>query len=44
MRAAFDPANLLTPKLPAPKDEDLAMGILDAIDMDSYRVEKKAAM
>ena len=36
--------NLLTPKLPAPKDEDLAMGILDAIDMDSYRVEKKAAM
>ena len=36
--------NLLTPKLPAPKDEDLAKGILEAIDMDSYRVEKKAAM
>ena len=36
--------NLLAPKLPAPKDEDLAMGILDAIDMDSYRVEKKAVM
>lgn len=34
----------LTPKLPAPKDEDLSKGILEAIDMDSYRVEKKAAM
>ena len=29
-------------KLPAPKEEDLSMGILDAIDMDSYRVEKRA--
>jgi type I restriction enzyme R subunit len=36
--------NLLTPKLPAPKEEDLARGILEAIDMDSYRVEKKAVM
>lgn len=36
--------NLLTPKLPAPKEEDLAKGILEAIDMDSYRVEKKAIM
>ena len=36
--------NLLTPKLPAPRDEDLAKGILEAIDMDSYRVETKAAM
>jgi type I restriction enzyme R subunit len=36
--------NLLTPKLPAPKEEDLAKGILEAIDMDSYRVEKNAAM
>jgi type I restriction enzyme, R subunit len=36
--------NLLTPKLPAPREEDLAKGILEAIDMDSYRVEKKAAM
>lgn len=34
--------NLLIPKLPAPKEEDLAKGILEAIDMDSYRVEKKA--
>jgi type I restriction enzyme R subunit len=36
--------NLLTPKLPAPQEEDLAKGILEATDMDSYRVEKKAAM
>jgi len=36
--------NLLISKLPAPKEEDLAKGILEAIDMDSYRVEKKAAM
>jgi type I restriction enzyme R subunit len=36
--------NLLIPKLPAPREEDLAKGILEAIDMDNYRVEKKAAM
>ena len=36
--------NLLIPKLPAPKDEDLSKGILEAIDMDSYRVEKTAVM
>ena len=36
--------NLLLAKLPAPIDEDLAQGILDAIDMDSYRVEKKAVL
>ncbi|MDS4021492.1 MAG: type I restriction endonuclease subunit R [Candidatus Competibacter sp.] len=36
--------DLLAPKLPAPKEEDLSKGILEAIDMDSYRVEKKAAM
>jgi type I restriction enzyme, R subunit len=36
--------NLLTPKLPAPQEEDLAKGILEAINMDSYRVEKKATM
>jgi len=36
--------NLLLPKLPAPQDEDLAKGILEAIDMDSYRVEKKAVL
>ena len=36
--------NLLIPKLPAPDEPDLSKGILQAIDMDSYRVEKKAAM
>jgi len=36
--------NLLIPKLPAPEEEDLSKGILEAIDMDSYRVEKKAVM
>ena len=36
--------NFLIPKLPAPKEEDLSKGILEAIDMDSYRVEKQAAM
>lgn len=36
--------NLLLPKLPAPQEEDLAKGILEAIDMDSYRVEKKTAL
>jgi type I restriction enzyme, R subunit len=36
--------NFLIPKLPAPKEEDLAKGILEAIDMDSYRAEKKASM
>lgn len=34
--------NFLIPKLPAPKEEDLSKGILDAIDMDSYRVERQA--
>ena len=34
--------NLLVPKLPAPVEEDLSKGILEAIDMDSYRAEKKA--
>ncbi len=36
--------DLLVPKLPSPKEEDLSRGILEAIDMDSYRVEKKAKM
>ena len=35
--------NFLVPKLPAPVEEDLSKGILESIDMDSYRVEKKAA-
>ncbi|MEX2554609.1 MAG: type I restriction endonuclease subunit R [Actinomycetota bacterium] len=36
--------NFLVPKLPAPKEEDLSRGIIETIDMDSYRVERKAAM
>ncbi|MBE2232468.1 MAG: type I restriction endonuclease subunit R [Anaerolinea sp.] len=36
--------NFLIPKLPAPVEQDLSKGILEAIDMDSYRVEKQAAM
>ena len=31
--------NFLIPKLPAPKEEDLSKGILEAIDMESYRVQ-----
>ncbi len=34
--------NFLIPKLPAPVEEDLSKGILETIDMDSYRAEKKA--
>ena len=34
--------NFLIPKLPSPMEEDLSKGILEAIDMDSYRVEKRA--
>ena len=33
--------NFLIPKLPSPKEDDLSKGILDAIDMDSYRIEKR---
>src|SRR5439155_9923945 len=36
--------NFLVPKLPAPEEDDLSKGILETIDMDSYRVEKKAAI
>ena len=35
--------NFLVSKLPAPSEQDLSRGILEAIDMDSYRVEKQAA-
>ncbi|MFD2608740.1 type I restriction endonuclease subunit R [Deinococcus taklimakanensis] len=34
--------NFLLPKLPAPVELDLSKGILDTIDMDSYRAEKQA--
>ena len=36
--------NFLIPKLPAPKEDDLSKGILETIDMDSYRVEVKEAL
>jgi type I restriction enzyme R subunit len=36
--------NFLIPKLPAPVEEDLSKGILQSIDMDSYRVEAKTAV
>jgi type I restriction enzyme R subunit len=34
--------NFLLPKLPAPREDDLSKGILETVDMDSYRVEKQA--
>ncbi len=34
--------NFLVSKLPSPEEKDLSKGILDAIDMDSYRAEKRA--
>ncbi len=36
--------NFLIPKLPAPKEDDLSKGILETIDMDSYRVEVCSAI
>ena len=33
--------NFLIPKLPSPVEDDLSKGILETIDMDSYRVEKR---
>jgi type I restriction enzyme R subunit len=36
--------NFLVSKLPAPKETDLSRGILESIDMDSYRVEKQVAV
>jgi type I restriction enzyme R subunit len=36
--------NLLLPKLPSPKEDDLAQGILDAIDLDSYRTEAQTTL
>ncbi len=34
--------NFLIPKLPAPEEDDLSKGILEVIDLDSYRAEKQA--
>jgi type I restriction enzyme R subunit len=36
--------NFLILKLPAPVEEDLSRGVLETIDMDSYRAEKRATM
>jgi type I restriction enzyme R subunit len=36
--------NFLIPKLPAPVEEDLSKGILEAVDMDSYRNEVKETL
>jgi type I restriction enzyme R subunit len=36
--------SFLVPKLPAPVEEDLSKGILESIDMESYRNEVKEAM
>ena len=36
--------NFLVNKLPAPEDQDLSRGILEAVDMDTYRTQRKAAM
>ena len=38
------PLNFLVTKLPAPREQDLAQGIIDAIDMDTYRVDKQVAL
>ena len=35
---------LLLPKLPSPREDDLAVGILEAIDLDSYRLEAQNSM
>ncbi len=36
--------NLLIPKLPSPDDPDLAKGILETIDLESYRVEAQSTI
>lgn len=36
--------NFLIPKLPAPREDDLSKGILEVIDMDSYRPEVQATI
>jgi hypothetical protein len=36
--------NFLIPKLPAPKEEDLSKGILESIDMESYRPEVRSTL
>lgn len=36
--------NLLIQKLPSPRDDDFSEGILDVIDLDSYRLEAQESM
>lgn len=36
--------NFLIPKLPSPREDDLSQGVLDTIDLDSYRVEARDSM
>ena len=36
--------NLLISKLPSPQDDDLSQGILETIDLDSYRTEARETM
>lgn len=36
--------NFLIPKLPAPREEDLSRGILEAIDVESYRAEVRSTV
>ncbi len=36
--------NLLIPKLPSPQDDDLSLGILETIDLESYRNEAQEVM
>lgn len=36
--------NFLIPKLPAPREDDLSKGVLEAVDMDSYRVEVRSSI
>jgi type I restriction enzyme R subunit len=36
--------NLLLPKLPSPIEEDFSKGILESIDLDSYRTEAKSML
>ena len=36
--------NFLVPKLPAPREDDLSRGVLEAVDMDSYRAERQQSM
>ena len=36
--------NLLIPKLPAPREDDFSRGILEAVDLESYRNEAREAL